>query len=123
MALTAHLFNRMRTARGRRIALVAGAVALTASSIPLALRLGYAADSPLAHGATSLASIFNNRSPGQRTAAELTKTKHKKLARVVPHERALPKVRPPEMPPEFLAALMSPPAPDFSDVAPLMPAA
>src|SRR5438105_5884423 len=64
--------------------------------------------------AKSFLELVEQRSPGQRTKAQLTKIKHKIAAR--PHERALPKVR--------MAVPILPPAPAvalFDLVAPAPP--
>jgi hypothetical protein len=59
--------------------------------------------------------MMTDRSPGERTKAELTKTKSKKLAMAAPKMRALPKVAKPELPKEFVAAI-APPLPNIAEV-------
>ena len=61
--------------------------------------------------AKSLMALLEDRSPGDRTAAELTKTKEK----AAPEQRALGKVRKPDTPHELEEAL-APPPPSFADL-------
>jgi hypothetical protein len=65
--------------------------------------------------AKSFLAMITDRSPGERTKAELTKMKSKKLAMATPKMRALPKVAKPELPKEFVAAI-APPLPNIAEV-------
>jgi len=60
------------------------------------------------HPEKSLLEMLQGRSPGPRTVAELTKHK-RAAAALVPHERALAKVKHPALPKEFIQALVPPP--------------
>ena len=79
---------RSRSMRGalrrRRRRLVLAACLVTAAGVPLSLSLVGVTGSDVVHaaanGASSLADLFDKRSPGERTAAQLTKTKHAKRA-------------------------------------------
>jgi hypothetical protein len=65
--------------------------------------------------ARSFLAMMTDRSPGERTKAELTKTKSTKLAMATPKMRALPKVAKPELPKEFVAAI-APPLPNIAEI-------
>lgn len=114
--------------RRRRLALAACACAL--AGFPLSLSLFGVSRGDMVHaaaaGAESLSDLLNHRSPGERTAAQLTKTKHaralaKRAAKpAAPHLAAAPA--------DFdnLASLLrSPPpvevAPSFADIAATLP--
>jgi hypothetical protein len=81
----------------------------------IALADGTTASAVVDKGRDFLA-LMKDRSPGERTAAELTKTK-KKAAAVLPRQRALAKVQKPAPPKEFLAAL-APPLPQLAEALP-----
>jgi hypothetical protein len=66
--------------------------------------------------AKSFLSMMGDRSPGDRTKAELTKTKHR--AAPAPHQRALGKITKPEPPKEFLEAI-APPLPTIAELPPV----
>lgn len=69
--------------------------------------------------AQSLSDVFNERSPGERTSAQLTKTKHARaLAKTRPHV-----VVPPAQPHELARILMPPPADVPLELAPPVPMA
>jgi hypothetical protein len=88
---------RSRSMRGamrrRRRRLVLAACLATAAGVPLSLSLVGVTGSDVVHaaanGASSLADLFDKRSPGDRTAAQLTKTKHAKraISAVAPPDR------------------------------------
>lgn len=65
--------------------------------------------------AKSFMAMMSDRSPGDRTAAELTKTKKK-----APQQRALAKIAKPETPPAFEEAI-APPAPVLAELPPFKP--
>ena len=116
------------TARKRRIAFATTAAIIVLIAVPLALDRGpggpgglTGAGSPLANGAASLRSLLGARSPGERTAAQLTKTKNRPPP-IIPRERALTKVHRPFIPPEIPIALLTPPTPELVGP-PLVPAA
>jgi len=99
--------------RRRRNAAFVGALALAA---PLSLAFADFGGASMVEAAVSkaqsLADMLNQRSPGERTAAQLTKTKHKQIALA----RSRPLVRKPAAPPlapnphELANILMPPPA-------------
>lgn len=93
---------------------VAGSLGVSGLGISSAWS-GIPVGSGLLAKAQNLAAMLSERSPGVRTAGELTKTK-RKLADAKPHERALGKIRRPVLPPEFLRALV--PGVDFADAVP-----
>ena len=98
----------------RRRRLAAGGAALAALiAAPLSINAFMGFDSAFVglDAAKSLMALLEDRSPGDRTAAELTKTKEK----AAPEQRALGKVRKPETPPEFESAL-APPPPSLTDI-------
>jgi hypothetical protein len=112
--------------RRRRIALAACACAL--GGFPLSLSLFGVSSSDMVHaaaaGAESLSDLLNQRSPGERTAARLTKTKH---ARTLAKRAARPAARHVAEPANFdkIATLLEAPpidvAPSFADIAATFP--
>src|SRR6185437_9705299 len=70
--------RQAQRSRRRRLALAACACAL--AGFPLSLSLFGVSSADVVHaaatGAESLSDLLNQRSPGERTAAQLTKTKH-----------------------------------------------
>ena len=64
--------------------------------------------------AKSFLAMMDDRSPGDRTAAELIKTKKK--ARSEPQQRALGKIAP--APPEDFVAAIAPPPPELAELPP-----
>jgi len=72
--------RRAMQRRRRRLALAAFLAA--GAGVPLSLSLVGVTGNDVVHaaisGASSLADLFDKRSPGERTAAQLTKTKHAK---------------------------------------------
>lgn len=71
--------------------------------------------------ARSFMALMKDRSPGERTAAELRKTKRAYAQAPKPRQRALGKVRNPAVPDEFIAALSPPPPPVLAEVLPKAP--
>jgi len=113
--------------RRRRIALAACACALT--GFPLSLSLFGVSSADMVHaaaaGAESLSDLLNQRSPGERTAARLTKTKH---ARALAKRAAKPAAPHLAMAPadfdKIANLLQAPPvefAPPFADIAATFP--
>ena len=114
--------------RRRRLAFAACACAL--AGFPLSLSLFGVSSGDVVHaaaaGAESLSDLLNQRSPGERTAAQLTKTKH---ARALAKRAAKPAT--PQLavaPPDFdniASLLQSPPpieiAPSFAEIAATFP--
>lgn len=103
-----------RTKRG--LVLLGGAVFLLAvlamaiGTGAVRINLGSSPHLSLGQPQKSLLDMLQARSPGARTAAELTKTKVKRpLAKAAPHERALAKVVHPSLPKPFIQALVPPP--------------
>jgi len=68
---------------------------------------GHGDDAECFHGVETVAAMLAERSPGTRSVGELALLKRKRQA--VLHERALPKIRGPYVPPTAYEALASPP--------------
>ncbi len=83
--------------------------ALVAAPLSITAFMGVSSNFPGLDAAKSLMALLEDRSPGDRTAAELTKTKNK------PEQRALGKVGKPKPPEEFIQAI-APPPPALSDL-------
>jgi len=79
---------------------------LIAAPLAITAYMGVDPGFPGIDAAKSFMALLKDRSPGDRTATELTKTKKK----AAPEQRALGKITKPETPPEFEEAL-APPAP------------
>jgi hypothetical protein len=93
----------------------AGALALvTAAPLTIAAYLGTDPVVPGFENAKSLLAMLSERSPGERTAAELI-TKHRRAA-AAPKERALGKIHNPP-PTQFLDAI-APPPPTIAELPP-----
>ncbi|HEY7960226.1 MAG TPA: PEP-CTERM sorting domain-containing protein [Sphingomicrobium sp.] len=92
--------RRAHNSRRRRLALAACASALV--SVPLSFSLLGVTGNDLVHaavsGANSLSDFLSRRSPGARTTAQLTKTKH---SRSLPKQRIAPRVAPLIRKPDF----------------------
>jgi len=112
MSLTALAFTRGSLTSRR------GAVAIVGLSLAAALSLATLSNTWLGqavhqgidqslHGVETVAAMLAERSPGTRSVGELALLKHKREA--VLHERALPKIRGPYVPPTAYEALASPP--------------
>jgi len=104
----------MAVKRQRRL-LAGGAAlaALIATPLSIAAFMGVDPGFPGIDAAKSFMALLNDRSPGDRTAGELTKTKKK----AVPEQRALGKINKPQAPVEFEEAL-APPPPAMIDAPP-----
>ena len=100
--------ERLQAAKHRRRLMGGGAALAVLIAAPLAITayMGVDPGFPGIDAAKSFMALLEDRSPGDRTAAELTKTKKK----AAPEQRALGKITKPETPPEFEEAL-APPAP------------
>ena len=110
--------RRRSRSRTRRRRLLAGVALLTALLAAL-LVVGTVPGADLANAAIerakSLVELIQQRSPGRRTHAQLTKFRHQAAFR--PHERALPKIRPalppiaifPEQPTPLIDLVSPPP--------------
>lgn len=106
-------------ARRRRQMLLAGAVAFTAviaAPVSIASYLGVESSIPGIAAAKSFMAMMSERSPGDRTKAELTRTKQR--AAPAPKQRALGKITPPPPPKEFVEAI-APPPPKVAEGVPL----
>jgi hypothetical protein len=106
-------------ARRRRQMILAGAITFTAiiaAPLSVASYLGVESSLPGVSAAKSFMAMMAERSPGDRTKAELTRTKHRSVA--APKQRALGKITPPAPPKEFVEAI-APPPPKIADVVPL----
>jgi len=119
--------RRAQRSRRRKLALAACACAL--AGFPLSLSLFGVSSADVVHaaaaGAESLSDLLNQRSPGERTAARLTKTKH---ARALAKRAAKPAaphlaVAPPDF--DSLASLLQGApvdiAPPFTEIADTFP--
>ncbi|MEO7787881.1 MAG: PEPxxWA-CTERM sorting domain-containing protein [Sphingomicrobium sp.] len=91
------------------VAVAVGIASVVSGSLPTL------ADKIQAASAGRWLSMIADRSPGTRTTAELTKTKHARVA-AGPHQRALGKIRRADLPKEFLRALV--PGVEFAEQAP-----
>jgi hypothetical protein len=109
--------KRAAIQRRRTILMSAAALALVVGApLGIVARMGMLDSGlPGLDSAKSFLAMMTDRSPGERTKAELTKTKSKKLAMAAPKMRALPKVAKPELPKEFVAAI-APPLPNIAEV-------
>jgi len=87
-------------------------------------KMGAVPNMPGLDSAKSFLALISDRSPGDRTKAELTKTKKKAAATSTgaPRQRALAKVAKPELPKDFVNAL-TPPPPTIEDVPAIAPIA
>jgi len=97
-------------ARRRRQMLLSGAIAITAviaAPLWVASYLGVETTLPGIASAKSFLAMMAERSPGDRTKAELKTTKHRPVA--APKQRALGKITPPAPPKEFVEAIAPPP--------------
>ena len=97
-------------ARRRRQMLLSGAIAITAviaAPLSVASYLGVETTLPGVASAKSFLAMIAERSPGDRTKAELKTTKHRPVA--APKQRALGKITPPAPPKEFVEAIAPPP--------------
>jgi len=107
--LARNAFNRRR----RRTAIVFSA--LIAATIPASLAILGVGSSDMARaaesGAKSLAELLGQRSPGERTQAELTKMKKTRALAKVRHAAATPAVKGPS--PLTLARILLPPVEDL----------
>jgi len=106
-------------ARRRRQMLLSGAIALTAvvgAPLSVASYLGVESQIPGIEAAKSFMAMISERSPGDRTKAELTRTNHRAAA--APKQRALGKITPPPPPKEFVEAI-APPPPKITEGVPL----
>lgn len=106
--------QRRATRQRRRLIAGGGGLAMMiAVPLSVAAYMGVESAFPGLDAAKSLMALLEDRSPGDRTAAELTKTKKKAAA---PEQRALGKIIKPEAPPEFLEAIAPPPPAVIEDV-------
>lgn len=106
-------------ARRRRQVILSGALAFTAvvaAPLSIASYLGVESQIPGVAAAKSFMAMMSERSPGDRTKAELTRTKHRGAA--APKQRALGKITPPPPPKEFVEAI-APPSPKITEGVPL----
>ena len=110
--------ERRAAAKRRRKMLAAVAAFATVAIAPVSITawMGQAPAFPHLDAAKSFLSMMTGRSPGDRTAAELMKTKKK-----APHQRALAKIAKPENPPAFEEAIAPPPAPMLAELPPFAP--
>ena len=106
-------------ARRRRQMFLSAAIAFTAAvAAPLSVAsyLGVESKIPGIEAAKSFMAMISERSPGDRTKAELTRTKNRAAA--APKQRALGKITPPPHPKEFVEAI-APPPPKITEGVPL----
>lgn len=105
--------------RRRRQMLLSGAIAFTAvlaAPLSIASYLGVESSIPGIAAAKSFMAMMSERSPGDRTKAELTRTKQRTAP--APKQRALGKITPPPPPKEFVEAI-APPPPKVAEGVPL----
>lgn len=88
---------------------------VAAAPLTLSAVMGWDATLPGLQAAKSFLAMMDDRSPGDRTAEELIKTKKKPLPEAA--QRALGKVAPPAQPSEFVEALAPPPV-DLAELPP-----
>lgn len=106
-------------ARRRRQMFLSAAIAFTAvvaAPLSVASYLGVESKIPGIEAAKSFMAMISERSPGDRTKAELTRTKNRAAA--APKQRALGKITPPPPPKEFVEAI-APPPPKITEGVPL----
>jgi hypothetical protein len=101
-------------ARRQRLLLVAGGalVIVTATPLSIAAYMNMDSDFPGISAAKSFLAMMADRSPGDRTKAELTKTQRRAAP---PTQRALGKITKPEPPKEFTEAI-APPIPKIDEI-------
>ena len=103
--------------RRRKILAVGGALTIVlAAPLSIAAFMGVDASIPGVEAAKSFMAMMAERSPGDRTKAELTKIKH--AAAPAPTQRALGKITKPEPPKEFVEAI-APPVPTIEELPPV----
>lgn len=108
--------QREAAKRRRRFLYAGGALGLIlAAPLSFASLMGVEAKIPGVQAAKSFLSMMGDRSPGDRTKAELIKTKHRAAP---PHQRALGKITKPEPPKEFVEAI-APPLPSIAELPPV----
>ena len=98
-------------ARRRRQMFLSGAIAFTAvfaAPLSVASYLGIESKIPGVAAAKSFMAMMSERSPGDRTKAELSRTKQRTVA--APKQRALGKITPAPPPKEFVEAHRAAPA-------------
>lgn len=106
-----------RPVAGRRKLALAGAIlAVLAAPLSMMALTDGSAGAVVEKGRDFLA-LMQDRSPGERTVAQLTKSKKVRAAAVVPKQRALAKVQKPPVPKEFLEALV-PVEPQLAELPP-----
>ncbi len=96
-----------RAAAKRRLTYLgsaAGVAIVLAAPLSIAAFMNMGSSVPGIEAAKSFLAMMTDRSPGDRTKAELTKTKQAKLPDV-PEQRALGKITKPEPPKEFIEAI------------------
>jgi len=114
--------RRAHNSRRRRLALAACASVLV--SVPLSFSLLGVTGNDLVHaavsGANSLSELLNRRSPGARTTAQLTKTKHaRSLAKQRVASRVAPLIRKPDFG-EVAGLVIGTPTVDIAPPSPLV---
>ena len=106
------------TRRRRKILAAGGALTIVfAAPLSIAAYMGVDASFPGVEAAKSFMAMMADRSPGDRTKGELTKTKQAAAADV-PTQRALGKITKPEPPKEFVDAI-APPVPLIEELPPV----
>jgi PEP-CTERM motif len=113
-----------RAAAKRRLTYLgsaAGVAIVLAAPLSIAAFMNMGSSVPGMEAAKSFLAMMTDRSPGDRTKAELTKTKQAKLPDV-PEQRALGKIAKPEPPKEFLEAIAPTVAKPVEEFAPALAA-
>lgn len=99
----------------------AGVAIVLAAPLSIAAFMGMGSSVPGIDAAKSFLAMMTDRSPGDRTKAELTKTKQAKLPDV-PEQRALGKIAKPEPPKELIEAIAPTVAKPVEEFAPALAA-
>lgn len=113
-----------RAAAKRRLTYLgsaAGVAIVLAAPLSIAAFMNMGSSVPGIEAAKSFLAMMTDRSPGDRTKAELTKTKQAKLPDV-PEQRALGKITKPEPPKEFIEAIAPTVAKPVEEFAPALAA-
>ena len=113
-----------RAAAKRRLTYLgsaAGVAIVLATPLSIAAFMNMGSSVPGIEAAKSFLAMMTDRSPGDRTKAELTKTKQAKLPDV-PEQRALGKITKPEPPKEFIEAIAPTVAKPVEEFAPALAA-
>ena len=124
LSATSRARREKRAAAKRRLTYLgsaAGVAIVLATPLSIAAFMNMESSVPGIDAAKSFLAMMTDRSPGDRTKAELTKTKQRKLPDV-PEQRALGKIAKPEPPKEFIEAIAPTVAKPVEEFAPALAA-